>query len=177
MKQDALLIIDMQTALIEQHPYNETIVVSNIKQLLRNCRKKGIPVIYVQHDGGAGDELEHGCTGWEIWKDITPLPEEKVFEKKYNSAFLKTGLREFLTELEVKNIILCGMQSEYCLDVSCKVAFEYGYCITIAKATTTTFDNDFASGKRLSEYYEDSIWDKRYARVISMEQIIEDLNN
>lgn len=176
MKQDALLIIDMQTALIEQHPYNQTTVVGNIRQLLKTCREKGIPVIYIQHDGGIGDELEHGSTGWKIWKDIAPLQDEMIFEKKYNSAFRKTGLREYLSQLGAQNIILCGMQTEHCFDASCKVAFEYGYHVTIAKETTTTFDSDFTSGKKLSEYYEDKIWNNRYARVISMEQMISELN-
>lgn len=175
MKHDALLIIDMQTALIEQHPYNETTVVGNIKQLLQICRAKGIPVIYIQHDGGIGDELEHESAGWKIWKDIAPLQDEMVFDKKYNSAFRKTGLREYLSQMGAQNIILCGMQTEYCADASCKVAFEYGYHVTIAKETTTTFDSDFTSGKKLSEYYEDKIWNNRFARVISMKQMMSEL--
>lgn len=52
---------------------------------------------------------------------------------------------------------MCGMQTEYCFDVSCKVAFEYGYEVTIPKDTTTTFDNDFTSGEKLARYYEEKI--------------------
>lgn len=175
MNYDALIIIDMQAALVEADPYNKAVVVANIKELLDACRKKKIPVVYIQHDGGAGDELERGSAGWEIYKELSPLSGEKVFEKHYNSAFRRTGLREYLNRIGAKSIILCGMQTEYCFDVSCKVAFEYEYEVTVPHSSTTTFDNAFASGKDLSEYYENKIWNNRYARVISMAQTISEI--
>lgn len=177
MNYDALIIIDMQTALVEAGPYNKAAVIENIAALLGACRAGQIPVIYVQHDGGAGDELEHGSAGWEIYRDIAPLPGEKVFEKRCNSAFRGTGLREYLDKAGAKNLILCGMQTEYCFDVSCKVAFEYEYTVTVSKGTVTTFDNAFASGKDLTEYYEDQIWNNRYARVIPAEQVLSEIRS
>lgn len=176
MNYEALIIVDMQSALVEAEPYNRTGVVENIKALLNACKNEEIPVMYIQHDGGNGDELEHVSTGWGIYKEIAPLPGEKIFEKQYNSAFRKTGLRACLDEIGAKNIILCGMQTEYCLDATCKVAFEYGYKVTIPQSTTTTFDNAFASGKNLSEYYENKIWNNRFAQVIDMKQILFEIN-
>jgi len=63
----------MQTALVEAEPYNMVTVLENIKALLDTCRKKGLPIIYIQHDGGIGDELEHGSIGWTIYKEIAPI--------------------------------------------------------------------------------------------------------
>ena len=83
---------------------------------------------------------------------------------------------EYLNKIGAKNIILCGMQTEYCLDATCKVAFEYDYEVTIPQSTTTTFDNAFASGKDLSEYYENQIWNNRYAQVVSMKQVLAEIN-
>ncbi len=177
MNYDALIIVDMQTALVEAGPYNKTTVITNIVKLLNACRSRKIPVIYIQHDGGAGDEVEHGTAGWEIYHGIAPMAGEKVLEKHYNSAFRKTGLREYLDGHDAKNIILCGMQTEYCFDVTCKVAFEYEYNVTVPRATTTTFDNAFASGEDLAEYYESKIWNHRYARVIDVEQVISEINS
>jgi len=173
---DALVIVDMQTALVEAEPYNKSVVIENIKALLNACRKKEIPVIYIQHNGENGSELEHGSTGWSIYKESAPLPDEKIFEKQYNSAFRGTGLREYIDGIGVKNIILCGMQTEHCLDATCKVAFEYEYKVTIPQSTTTTFDNDFTNGKDLSKYYENQIWNNRYAQVISMKQVLAEIN-
>lgn len=176
MNHDALIIIDMQTALVEAEPYNKSLVIKNISELIFSCRDKQIPIIYVQHDGGSGDELEHGSPGWEIYHEIAPFCNEKVIEKHYNSAFRDTDLQKYLTEISAKNLILCGMQTEYCFDVSCKVAFEYGYNVTIPESSSTTFDNSFANAKALSEYYENKIWNNRYARVIPVDQVIIEIN-
>lgn len=176
MSYGALIIVDMQTSLVESLPYNKLTVVENIKSLLSACRKRKIPVIYIQHDGGIGDELESGSIGWTIYKEIAPMENEKIFEKKYNSAFRKTGLKKYLDNMGIKNIILCGMQTEHCVDATCKVAFEYEYNITIPLFTTTTFDNGFISGKDLSEYYENKIWNNRYAQVVNVNQILDEIN-
>ena len=176
MNYDALIVIDIQTALVEEDPYNRAAVVANVKELLNACRAHKIPVVYIQHVEEAGGELAHGSAGWEIYSELAPLPGEKVFEKHYNSAFRKTGLRAYLDEIGAKSIIICGMQTEYCIDASCKVAFEYEYEVTIPRSTTTTYDTAFASGKALSEFYEESIWNGRYARVIDMTQVLTEIN-
>lgn len=174
---DAMIIIDMQTALIEAHPYGEEGVIKKIQELLMACRAENIPVIYVRHDGGEGDELEANSRGWQIYEKIAPQKGEKIVEKQYNSAFRKTGLNEYLKELRAKKLILCGMQTEYCFDVSCKVAFEYGYEVTIPQGGTTTFDNEFAAGEALAKYYEEKIWNNRYAKVIPTEEIIKNMKS
>lgn len=42
MNYDSLIIVDMQTALVEAEPYNWVTVVENIKELLDTCRKKDL---------------------------------------------------------------------------------------------------------------------------------------
>lgn len=97
--------------------------------------------------------------------------EERIFDKQYNSAFLHTGLKEYLDSKNTKNIILVGLQTEYCIDTTCKVAFEYGYNIMIPEETNTTFDNDYLTGKGLYELYNYKIWNNRFAKVMSIEEI------
>jgi nicotinamidase-related amidase len=60
MSNSVLLVVDVQTALIEGHPYNEQNVVLNIKRLISAARDNGKEVIYVRHDDGKGGELEYG---------------------------------------------------------------------------------------------------------------------
>lgn len=175
MRYDAMIIIDMQEALVAEHPYHEEEVISNIQRLSAQCRKSGVPVIYVRHDGGIGDELEYGTEGWQICKAIAPLENETIIDKKRNSAFRDTGLHRHLQNIHAENIIMCGMQTEYCFDVSCKVAFEYHYNVTVPRDTTTTFDNEFSTAEKLVRYYEDKIWNNRYARVTAVDEIVEGL--
>ncbi len=171
MKQTALLVVDMQTGLIEGHPYNEQNVINNIKTLLLKCREKQIEVIYVRHDDGVDSDLAYGSDAWEICKEIAPRANEKIFNKSYNSAFRGTGLREYLDNKKIDTLILVGMQTEYCIDATCKVAFEYGYHVIIPENTITTFDNALLSGKELSEYYTNQIWNNRFAVVKPLKQI------
>ena len=64
------------------------------------------------------------------------------------------------------------MQSEYCFDVSCKIAFEKGYRVIIPHSTHTTFDNDYLKAKDLTAYYEERIWANRYAEVLPVEGVL-----
>ena len=45
------------------------------------------------------------------------------------------------------------------------------------KETNTTFDNDYLSGKKTYEFYNYNIWDKRFADVISVDEVIKILEN
>jgi len=177
MKDTVLLVVDVQTALILAHPYNEEKMINNIKHLILFCREKNIEIVYIQHDGGTGDELECDSDGWQIYKDITPHLGEKIFDKHYNSAFKSTGLKDYLDSKNIKNIILVGMQTEYCMDTTCKIAFEYGYNIIIPEETTSTYDNSYFTGKILYEYYLYKIWKDRFAKVISMDELEKSLNS
>lgn len=170
MMYEALLVVDMQNALICDNPYNKEVIIQNIRQLLEACRNKQIPVIYVRHEDN--DTLQRGSDGWRICPEIEPLEGEQTIEKRYNSAFRNTELHSYLQSIHAKKLIICGMQTEYCVDTTCKVAFEMGYEITIPTDTTTTFDNGSFSGKELCRFYEENIWDQRFAKVVSVEEIV-----
>lgn len=172
MKNTALLVVDMQAALVQGAPYRVDTVLQNIAALLAACRKSGVPVIYVQHNGGKGDELEHGTPGWQAASALTPQIGEPTFEKHFNSAFRQTGLHAYLARQGIQHLILVGMQTEYCLDTTCKAAFELGYQITIPQGTVTTFDNAFASAQKLTQYYENCIWQGRFAAVQPMDTVL-----
>lgn len=172
MGKTALLVIDVQQALVGLHPYREGEFLSTIQQLLQTARNNNIEVIYVRHDGGAGDMIEANTEGWNIHEAISPMPGERIFDKNVNSAFRSTGLKEYLFEKGIDRLILTGMQTDYCIDTTCKVAFEYGYSVIIPKGATTTFDNKFLSGSLLVDYYEQKIWSGRFAEVLPVNEVI-----
>lgn len=175
MSNIVLLVVDVQSALIKKHPYNEQRVIENIKKLILTARDNKKEVIYVRHDDGKGTELEQGTDGWQIYNDIAPNNSELIVEKEYNSAFYKTGLRKYLESKEIDTIILVGLQTEYCIDATLKSAFDYEYKIIIPEETNTTFDNEYLSGEKLYEFYNYKIWNKRFANVLSMDDAIKTL--
>lgn len=175
MKDTVLLVVDVQNALVQGHPYHEKTFLGNLERLIPFCRNHSIEIIYVRHDGGAGDELEFNSEGWQIDKRIAPRENEKIFEKHYNSAFKSTDLKEYLSRQGIQNIILVGMQTEYCIDATCKAAFEYGYQLMIPEGCTTTFDNGGFTAEALNNFYMYHIWKNRFAKVESLDELEKNL--
>jgi nicotinamidase-related amidase len=172
MKNTILIIVDVQNAIVEGKPFDVESILSNIKLLLSVCREKGIPVLYIQHDGKVGSEFEPYTYGWEIHKSIGPINSEPIIHKRYNSAFKETDLHEFLQKLGMETIILVGMQTEYCIDTTCRVAFEKGYKLIMPEKSNTTFGNDNLSGEQIYMHHNFNIFKNRFAKVESMDSVI-----
>lgn len=172
MGNTALLVVDVQTALINFHPYKETEVLANIVKLIETARQNGMEVIFVRHDGGVGTPLAYGTEGWQIFSEVSPIDGEKIFDKKFSSSFRDTGLRNYLDGKGITDFILVGMQTDYCIDTTCRIAFEFGYNVVIPACATTTFDNSLATAEKLIEYFEQKLWDKRFAEVLPIEKVI-----
>jgi nicotinamidase-related amidase len=166
------MVVDVQNALVKAHPYNEQKVIENIKKLLNTARDNNKEVVYVRHDDGRGTDLEQGTEGRQIYEDIAPKDSELIFEKQYNSSFFKTGLRQYLESKGIDTLIIAGLQTEYCIDATIKSAFDYGYEIIIPEETNTTFDNEFLAGDKLYEFYNYKIWNNRFGKVLSIEDVI-----
>lgn len=168
----ALVVIDVQEAMVKEGPYACDQVIKNIKHLIEQARSNNIEVIYVQHIGEAGSILEEDSEGWQIYHEIAPLTGEPIFTKHFNSAFRQTGLQSYLKEKEIERLILTGMQTEYCIDTTIKVAFEYGFDIVIPEMTNTTYDNELFTGQELYKYYNHMIFKNRFALVEGMEETL-----
>lgn len=172
MKHTAFLLIDVQTAMIENHPYEYPAFLEKAQTLLNFCRSHGIEVIYIRHDDGPGTDLEMESPGWQIYSVVAPLKGERIFDKRFNSAFHRTGLRDYLRKRKIDTLILAGLQTEYCIDTTCKVAFEYGYHVIIPKGSTTTFDTPTISGQQLCDFYENRVWNRRFAYIVPLEELL-----
>ena len=77
----------------------------------------------------------------------------------------------------ITQLIVTGMQTEYCIDTTCKVAFEYGFKVIIPEKANTTFDNGKISAKDLYEHYNFNIFNNRFGIVESIENTIKKLIN
>lgn len=167
-----LLVIDVQQAMIDEHPARMDEFLLNIKLLIDAAHNGGTEVVYVRHDGGEGDILAYGTPGWQLDRSLKPREDERIFDKRFGSAFRQTGLRDYLESRGVERLVICGMQTEYCIDTSVKVAFELGYTVIIPASCTTTYSNPFLSGDKLIHYYERMIWHEPLARVADLEEVL-----
>ena len=162
----AFIIIDVQNVLVETG-FQTKSLLGKISYLQNQARSKNIEIIYVQHIENSEARTSED---WQLSALLNRKPAEKVFQKKYNSIFKETGLKEYLDKKKKKKLVLCGMQTEYCVDTSVKVAFEYGYQLIVPEGAVTTFDGDDIPAETINEFYED-IWEEHSADVLDYKHI------
>lgn len=172
----ALLIVDVQEAMITGAMYRESKVLDNIVGLLAQARAAGVWVIHVRHDYGDGHEWARGTPGWKIWQGVAPLESEPIVDKRHNSAFMRTNLYNLLRERGVKETILTGVHTEYCIDATVRSAFERDFRVTIPELTNTTHGNEYMTAPVLYDYYHRKLWNGRYATVVPLESVIDRLH-
>lgn len=152
----ALLIIDVQEGMQpEKGAHDGAGVVSRIAELLARARERGTRVIYVQHDGSAepGHPLAKGSPGHAIHHAIAPQAGETVIGKQNCSSFLETGLDATLKKGGIDQLIVCGMQSEFCVDTAVRSARERGYHVTLVSDAHTTGDTSVMKAKDIVAHH------------------------
>lgn len=170
-----LLIIDVQKAMFDCDGgvYQGEEVLLNIKALISQARDSGVPVIFVQHTE-EGSEYDPKEATWAIHEAIAPKGNEPVVEKHYADAFYQTELEEVLKRLGLRQLIVAGMQTEYCMDTSIRNAFSRGYKLYGIAGGHTTFDTQQLKAAEIIRHHE-SIWNGRFLRLISLEEGLEKL--
>ncbi len=177
MSATALLVVDVQEAAVALGPYLGDVVLENIARLIEACRTAGLEVIYVQHEEDPGSDFEPGTKGWEIHSKVRPDSGEKIVRKRFNSAFRQTGLQDYLEERAIGTLIVVGIQTEYCIDTTIRVAFEKGFAVVVPEMTNTTFDNGELSASQICDYHNRRIFDGRFAALRSMGETLQAVGN
>ena len=141
----ALLVIDVQIGMFEgpEGPVHDAErLLERIGALIREARQSRVPVIYIQHCEGPGELFEPDTHEWRIHSAIAPREGELVVEKRTPDSFHETTLRRELDSRGVNRLILTGMQTEFCVDTTCRKAFSLGYDVVLVKDAHGTWDTD-----------------------------------
>ena len=166
------LVVDTQKLLVNSELYSFENFVKNIRELIDTSRRNNIEVVYVIHDDGEESDLTEGKDGFEVYDEFKPLENEKVFIKNVNSSFRGTGLLEYLRDKDEKDLIVVGVQTDKCIDATIKCGFEHGFNIIVPSYTNSTIDNAFFSGEQSYKYYNEFMWKDRYAKCISIDEVV-----
>lgn len=102
--------------------------------------------------------------------EFAPVKDERIFDKRANSAFKDTGLSEYLREKGETEIMVVGLQTDYCIDATVKCGFEHGFKIIVPEYANSTFDNEFMTAEKAYRYYNDFMWNGRYAECVCMKE-------
>lgn len=141
----ALLVIDMQRGLLDEGPWNGAAVLARIQQLVARARASGAPVVFMQD---RRVELDPSLDS-----SLVPVPADGVIGKDFCDSFLGTSLEAWLRERAVRRLVVVGMQSDYCVDTSCRRAASLGYAVELVKDAHTTFDNGALTAEQIVNHH------------------------
>ena len=167
----ALIVIDIQEGLVKENPFDTKNFIINTKAIIQHFRDQNIEVIFIRHSEDEG-LLAMGNDNWQVYHELKPQENEKIFNKYYNSIFKDTKLKEYLNRKNITDLTFVGMQVEFCIDTSVKVGFEYGYKITIVEDAISTFDNIQLSADQILSFYKEKIWRNRFAQLRTTTEIL-----
>jgi len=137
----ALLVIDMQNDLVDAlSSERRDDLLAAISELLRDARANRTPVVYVRHNEDG--PLRFGTPPWEIAASVAPLPGEPIVEKRFGDAFQETDLANVLTDRGIDELLVCGMQSDFCVVATVRGAMKRGYGVTLVENAHATYASD-----------------------------------
>lgn len=167
-----LLIVDAQQRIVTPALYAFELFTGHVARLIARARERGVEVIFIRHDDGEGGALVKGSPGYDICERFRPAPGERVFDKTVNSAFCGTGLLESLRSKGETEVMIAGLQTDYCIDATIKAGFEHGFNMIVPAHANTTFSNAFMTGEASYRYYNECMWPGRYAECIPFEDAL-----
>lgn len=129
MTRPALLIIDMQVGAFGRTPKDKlAALVARLNGLAERVRKKDGVVVFVQHDGPAGDPDFHPSRpGWHILPELDRRPSDRLIHKTSCDSFLHTELDGVLKTEGVDRLVVTGCATDYCVDTTVRSALGRGY--------------------------------------------------
>jgi nicotinamidase-related amidase len=153
MKQ-ALLVIDVQQGLCEGEgqAWQFAQVIARINRVSDKARLAGVPVIFVQHEGRSG-YLGYGSRAWQLADGLVSEAQDIRIRKTTSDAFLGTELQQKLGTLGVKELIICGMHSEFCVDTTTRRALALGYPVILLEDAHTSAGNNVLSAEQVIAHH------------------------
>lgn len=132
----ALLIIDVQRGAFDGvlHPpiSQPDALLDSTLRLLSAARSGNVPVVFIQHCEGPGELFTEGTPQWALHQGLMPQANDAVVHKRASSAFENTNLAQVLANVKANSLVLCGLQSEFCVSNTAKAALTDGFAVTVA---------------------------------------------
>ncbi len=179
----ALIIVDIQN---DYFPGGKMPLVGPLEasqqasRLLDGFRAARWPVIHIQHIAvrPSATFFLPGTPGADFHPNVQPLPGETIVQKNFPNSFRETPLLDVLREKQVNGLIICGMQTNMCVDAITRAAADYGFECTVAAdacaARNLTFDEHTVPADQVHHAFLAAL-NGSYARVLKVDQILAQL--
>jgi nicotinamidase-related amidase len=139
----ALIVIDVQKGLAEPSlgERNNPGAEANMARLLAAWRQRHWPVIHVRHCSLEADSpLRPELPGNAYKDEVAPLAGEKEFTKTVNSAFIGTGLEQYLRDNGILKLVIVGLTTDHCVSASTRMASDLGFDVILVTDATAAFE-------------------------------------
>ena len=179
----ALIVIDVQNGFDDAQwgPRNNPDAEKNIATLVAAWQQAHEPIVLVRHDSVVPTSpLRPGQPGNDLQPILSGIHPALLFAKQVNSAFHgEADLHAWLQGRGIHQIVLCGIQTNMCVETTARVGGNLGYAVTLAIDATFTFDAKGPDGSVLTadQLYAATaanLHDGGFATVSSTETVLAD---
>ena len=141
----ALLLIDVQQSLVDEGIWNAGGVIKRLNQLISKARNENIPVIFVRDTTVGPDGSHHSSLDYRT--------DDLEIEKDYSDSFMETPLDELLKSKNISNLIVGGMQTDYCVDSTVRQAATLGYKVLLVTDGHSTLDHQHLKAEQIIAHH------------------------
>ena len=151
----ALLIIDVQAALCsgEWAAYDVRATVDRINERLLGGQGPPVPQCFSSSMKRVTDPFNSRPPGWQLYERLEVQPDDIPLRKTATDSFHRTELRAHLQSRGVQRLVVCGLQSEFCVDSTVRGALALGYPVVLVADGHSTLDNDVISAAQISAHH------------------------
>ena len=150
----ALLIIDVQQGLCtgEHGAFEADRVIERINTVSRQARAAGVPVVLIQHESPE-PPLQHASCGWQLAAGLLTEPGDVRMRKRATDSFHDTELHDLMQARGIDRLVICGLQSDFCVDTTTRRALALGYPVTLVADGHSTVDNGVLAAAQISAHH------------------------
>lgn len=154
----ALLIIDVQQALCfgDYAGFEAARVIDRINLVASRFRAAACPVIVIQHESDTGP-LQRDSEGWRLADGLESYATDILVAKRATDSFHGTELQAVLQQRGTTDLVICGLQSEFCVDTTTRRALALGYPVQLVSDGHTTMDSPVLRAALISAHHNETL--------------------
>ncbi|USB33584.1 cysteine hydrolase family protein [Paenibacillus sp. YPG26] len=177
MPKSALMIVDVQLAPFiwaqygGKELYQAEQLLRHIQSLIHTARLAGTPVIYMQYTEEGDSPRGLGQPLWQVHPEVAPQEGDITIAKYHADPFLGTELHMKLQELGITRLVITGVQTEFCVESTCRSAHSLGYANVLVTDGHSTFDSDNLTAQQIIEHHN-TVLGSQFAELKRAEEVV-----